>query len=40
MSKAFEKVWHEELIYKLRQAGISGEALALINSFLYNSSSM
>ena len=34
MPKAFDKVWHEGLIYKLRQVGISGETLALINSFL------
>ena len=34
MSKAFDTVWHEGLIYKLRQVGISGEALAFINSFL------
>ena len=36
MTKAFDKVWHEGLIYKLRQVGISGYALALINSFLNN----
>ena len=36
MSKAFDKVWHERLIYKLRQVAISGEDLALINSFLNN----
>ena len=36
MSKAFDKVWHEGLIYKLRQVGISGDALTLINSFLNN----
>ena len=34
MSKAFDKVWFEGLIYKLRQVGISGEALALIINFL------
>ena len=34
MTKAFDKVWNEGLIYKLRQVGISAEALALINSFL------
>ena len=31
MSKAFDKVWDERLIFKLRQVSISGEALALIN---------
>ena len=34
MSKTFDKVWHEGLIYKLRQVAISGEAVAFINSFL------
>ena len=36
MSKAFDKVWHEGLIYKLRQVSISGEALAIFNGFLNN----
>ena len=27
ISKAFHKVWHESLIYKLKQNGISGELL-------------
>ena len=36
MLKAFDKVLQETLIYKLRQVGISDEALALINSFLNN----
>ena len=36
MSKAFDKVWHEGLIYKLRQVGTSGEAQALINSSIKN----
>ena len=36
MSKAFDKVWHQGLIYKLRQVGISGEALAFISSYLNN----
>ena len=35
-SKAFDKAWHKGLIYKLRQVGISGKALALISSFLNN----
>ena len=34
MSKAFDKVLHEGSIYKLRQVGICGDALALISSFL------
>ena len=36
MSKAFNKVWHEGLIYKLRRVGITGEVLALVNSVLDN----
>ena len=36
MSKAFDKVWHQGLIYKLRQVGIFGEALAFISSYLNN----
>ena len=36
ISKAFDKVWPEGLIYKLRQIYISGYALPLINSFLNN----
>ena len=36
MSKAFDKVWHEGLIFKLRRYGISGELLLLIKSFLEN----
>ena len=33
-SKAFYRVWHDGLIYKLRQNGVSGQCLALIRSFL------
>ena len=36
MSKAFDRVWHEGLIFKLRRYGISGELLLLIKSFLGN----
>ena len=36
MSRALTKVLREGLIYKLRQVGISVEALALISSFLNN----
>ena len=34
MSNVFDKIWHEGLIYELRQVGIPGEALALIITFL------
>ena len=36
MSKAFDRVWHDGLIFKLRRYGISGELLILIKSFLRN----
>ena len=36
MSKAFDKVWHQGLIYKLGPVGISGEALAFISSYFNN----
>ena len=34
ISKAFDKVWHDCLIYKLTQCGVSGQILHLIKSFL------
>ena len=34
ISKAFDKVWHEGLIYKLQTTGISGNLLKLLASFL------
>ena len=34
ISKAFDKVWHKELIYKLKQNGVSGNLLNLIIDFL------
>ena len=36
ISKAFDKVWHKDLIYKLKQNGISGKLLNLIIDFLSN----
>ena len=36
LSKAFDKVWHEGLLYKLNSNGINGNALHLIKSFLHN----
>ena len=33
MSKAFETVWHESLIYKLRTIGVSKNLLTLFQSF-------
>ena len=34
MSKAFDKVWHEGLLFKLRQNGIDGKFLALLGNYL------
>ena len=34
ISKAFDRAWHEGLIYKIKCMGISGLPLKLIQSFL------
>ena len=36
LSKAFDRVWHKGLLYKLECSGISGSLLALIRDFLAN----
>ena len=36
ISKAFDRVWHQGLIYKLRRCGVSGKLLTLMQSFLEN----
>ena len=36
ISKAFDKVWHEGLIFKLKQDGISGNLLNLFENYLTN----
>ena len=36
ISKAFDKVWHCGLLFKLKQNGISGELLQLFSSYLSN----
>ena len=36
ISKAFDRVWHEGLIYKLRSCVVSGNLLSLLQSFLHN----
>ena len=36
MSKAFDKVWHEGLLFKLKQNGIEGNLLALLTNYLSN----
>ena len=35
LSKAFDKVWHEGLLFKLKQNGVSGNLLNVITDFLY-----
>ena len=34
ISKAFDKVWHESLLYKLKSMGISGEFHNLLENYL------
>ena len=34
MSKAFDKVWHEGFIFKLRQFGITGTLISLLENYL------
>ena len=34
ISKAFDKVWHEGLVFKLKQNGISGSLLTLLSNYL------
>ena len=36
MTKAFDKVWHQGLIFKLKSIGVSDSLLSLIESFLSN----
>ena len=36
ISKAFDRVWHAGLLYKLKFYGISGQICGLISSFLNN----
>ena len=36
ISKAFDKVWHDGLIFKLRQNGISDKLLKLFQNYLSN----
>ena len=36
LSKAFDKVWHDGLVYKLKSLGISGNLLKLIQNYLDN----
>ena len=36
ISKAFDRVWHEGFIYKLRRCGVTGNLLQLLQNFLLN----
>ena len=36
MSKVFDKVWHEGLLFKLKQNGINGKLHILLNNYLAN----
>ena len=36
MLNAFDRVWHEGLLFKLKRLGLSGKYYGLINSFLRN----
>ena len=36
ISKAFDKVWHDGLLFKLNQNGISGSLLKLFENYLHN----
>ena len=36
ISKAFDKVWHAGLIFKLKQNGIQGKMLQILSNFLSN----
>ena len=36
ISKAFDKVWHQGVLFKLKQNGISGNLLKLMEDFLGN----
>ena len=36
ISNAFDRVWHADLLHKLKSYGISGQIFGLISSFLSN----
>ena len=36
ISKAFDKVWHDGIIFKLKQNSISGNLLNVLSNFLIN----
>ena len=36
ISKAFDKVWHDGLVFKLKSYGVEGELLSLLKNYLQN----
>jgi len=36
ITKAFDRVWHEDLLYKLQVNGIDGHLLELLRNYLHN----
>ena len=36
-SKAFDKVWHDGIIFKLKAYSVEGELLSLLKNYLENS---
>ena len=36
LSKAFDKVWHDEIIFKLKAYGVEGELLPILQNYLEN----
>ena len=36
ISKAFDKVWHDGIIFKLKSYGVEGELLSLLKNYLEN----
>ena len=35
ISKAFDKVWHEGVLFKLKTYGVHGEVLTLLTNYLH-----
>ena len=36
ISRAFDKVWHDGLVFKLKSYGVEGEILSLLKNYLQN----
>ena len=36
ISKTFDKVWHDGLLFKLQSYGVEGELMPLLESYLNN----